>query len=45
MDAFLTQLGRHLADRWRAQRQPRTLRAFRCLCGGPVFFRNSGCLS
>jgi hypothetical protein len=45
MDAFLTQLGRHLADRWRAQRQPRTLRAFRCLCGAPVFFRNSGCLS
>ena len=45
MDAFLTQLGRHLADRWRAQRQPRTLRAFRCLCSAPVFFRNSGCLS
>lgn len=44
MDAFLTQLGRHLADRWRAQRQPRTLRAFRCLCSAPVFFRNSGCL-
>ena len=45
MEAFLTQLGRHLADRWRSQRQPRTLRAFRCLCSAPVFFRNSGCLS
>jgi hypothetical protein len=45
MEVFLSQLGRQLADRWRAQRQPRTLRAFRCQCGAPVFFRNSACLS
>lgn len=45
MEVFLSQLGRQLADRWRARRQPRTLRAFRCLCGAPVFFRNSACLS
>lgn len=45
MEVFLSQLGRQLADRWHAQRQPRTLRAFRCLCGAPVFFRNSACLS
>lgn len=45
MDGFLSQLGRQLNDRWHAQRQPRTLRAFRCVCGVPVFFRNSDCLS
>ncbi len=45
MDGFLSRLGRQIADRWHTPRQPRTPRAYRCLCGAAVFFRNSGCLS
>ncbi|NRT54603.1 zinc-binding metallopeptidase family protein [Sphaerotilus uruguayifluvii] len=45
MDGFLSRLGRQIADRWRTQRQPRTPRAYRCLCGAAVFFRNSTCLA
>lgn len=45
IDGFLSQLTRQLSDRWHTQRQPRTPRAFRCVCGAPVFFRNSACLS
>ena len=45
IDGFLMQLNRQIADRWHTPRQPRTPRAYRCLCGAAVFFRNSACLS
>jgi hypothetical protein len=42
---LLTRLGRQLADSWRPARQPRSPRAWRCICGRPVFFRNGRCLA
>jgi hypothetical protein len=45
LDNLFENVARHLSRTWKARNTPRHGRSFRCLCGRPVFFRNSQCLA
>lgn len=45
MASFFDTLSTRLGQAWKPQRRARALRAYRCVCHRPVFFRNSECLA
>ena len=45
MPSLFEALSASLAQVWKPQRVPELRRNYRCLCGRPVFFRNSVCLA